>query len=114
MVTVSDSRIEHDITNPSIIEVEGVGRVEYFEFEETIWAWGVYSTHKGKGNGRKLCQKLIEYAKKVNKDIYGSAWSDDTEDSLPTEKLIEWYESMGCKPIKMKRNPTAMKLEIRK
>jgi hypothetical protein len=114
MVTIADERIEYDVNEPQIIEIEGIGHVEYFEFEEAIWAWGVYSNDRKKGNGRILCEKLIDYARKVNKDIYGRAWSDGTEDSLPTEKLMEWYASMGCKPIKMKHNPTAMKLEIRK
>lgn len=114
MVTVADNRIEHDINKPSIIEIEGIGHVEYFEFEDAIWAWGVYSLDRGKGNGRILCEKLIEYAKSVNKDLYGSAFSDGSKGSLPTDKLMKWYASMGCKPIRMKNNPTAMKLEIRK
>lgn len=105
-----DKEITYDPNNPDIMEIENVGRVEYLEFEETIWIWNVYSYQKGKGT--QLARAFIRYARSVGKSIYGRAKAKDNVTSMELDRLMRWYRKLGGVPVKMKDNPTAMKLEI--
>lgn len=91
--------------------VEGVGRVEYFEFETDIWMWNIFSDKRGSGS--ILIRKFIEYAKNVNKDIYGHV-NPIGDKHMNTKRIMRWYELLGAKRIQMRDHPFAMKLEIRK
>ena len=88
-------------TEKSVMTIKGVGRIEYFEFENE------------RGKGTKLAKEFIRYARCVGKNVYGRAKSDNSEEAMDNSRLMRWYKSLGAKPIFMKDNPSAMKLEIR-
>lgn len=91
--------------------IKGVGKIEYFEFENDIWIWDLKAD--ARGTGTKLVREFIRYARCVGKNVYGRAKSDNSEDAMDNSRLMRWYKSFGAKPIVMKHNPSAMKLEIR-
>lgn len=104
--------IEYQWDKPDIMVIEGAGRLEYMEFENDIWLWGVYAERRG--GGATLARKFIAYAKSVGKNIYGRVEPAENVTMMDQKRLTRLYKLLGCKPIYMKDNPTAMKLEVSK
>lgn len=97
---------------PNIFEIDGVGRIEYLEWERDIWIQDVFSERRG--YGVKLIRGFIRYAKKANKNVWGGAKPVKHHTMLTPERLKRWYHYFGAEDVPSDEYPTAMRLRIRK
>jgi len=102
--------VQHE-NDPNIMEIEGHGRVEYMEFENDLWVTDFFAEKKG--SGARLIFAFRKYAKKVNKNIYGSLEIQPHHTQMSIERLKRCYHLLGGVPVKMKGHPHAMRLEVR-
>jgi hypothetical protein len=105
------AEIRVDPNKPSVFMVEELGWIDYWEFEETIWMADIYALSKGKGV--RLGRLFIEYARSVNKDIYGEINPQEFSHGMTTDRIKQWYHLWGARPISMIDHPNAMVLEVR-
>ena len=103
-------RIEYEADQPDVMEIDNHGRVEYFEFEKTIWIKNIFADRRG--TGIRLMRKMISYAREVGKSIYGDINPKDEMCMMDRNRIIRLYKHFGGEMVGMQGHPHAMKLEI--
>jgi hypothetical protein len=106
------SEITQNSKYPYVMRMQGIGRVEFLEWENDIWIQDIFTEKRGAGT--TLIRNFVKYARAVNKNIYGALMPVEHDSMMSMDRLKRWYHLLGAKEVQMIGHPNTMKLEIRK